>query len=666
MKRPFIALSVFATILATSCHVSGKKQGYDDYPVYTGNDLELSYGPERSAFRLWAPSAEEVRLRIYDGGEGGEPVETVAMDRAEEGTWTAALSGDLKGKFYTFQIRYEGEWLAETPGIWAKAVSVNGDRAAVIDWSETDPQGWSDDRRPELKEYTDIVIYEMHHRDLSIADNSGIVHKGKYLALTEEGTVSPEGLPTGIDHLKELGVTHVHLLPSYDYGSVDETTPEKNEYNWGYDPKNYNALEGSYSTDPYDPATRIREFKQMVQSLHRNGIRVIMDVVYNHTYKRGESNFSLTVPGYFYRQGPAGGYSDASGCGNETASEREMVRRYIVESVKFWATEYHIDGFRFDLMGIHDIETMNAVRETLDGIDPSIFVYGEGWTAGGSPLPESAQALKRNGLQMPRIAVFSDDLRDALRGSWSDESVPGFASGQPGFAESIRFGVVGATAHPGVDFGQVNYSDAPFANDPGEVINYVSCHDDLSLGDKLRKSAPEGMTEQELIRFDKLAQTVVLTSQGVPFIYAGEEVFRTKGGVHNSYKSPDSVNRIDWSFKATYRDVFDYYKGLIALRKAHPAFRMSSAQEVADKLRFLDTDDPLVVAYTLDGHPNGDSWRNALVIYNGNRGEARVEIPQGEWTVVCRDGRIDLQGLGTIAGGTVVVPASSALIAYRY
>lgn len=374
---------------------------YDRYPVYRGDDLELTYSPEGSSFRLWAPSAERVRLRLYGAGEGGGPLLTQSMDASSDGTWTAELPGDRKGLFYTFGIFYDGRWLSETPGVRAKAVGVNGDRAAIVDLRETDPEGWEKDLRPPMSSPTDIVIYEMHHRDLSIAPDSGVKHKGKYLALTEEGTRSAEGLATGLDHLKELGVTHVHLLPSFDFGSIDESRLQDGVYDWGYDPKNYFVPEGSYATDPYDPAVRIREFKQMVRSLHRNGIRVVMDAVYNHTHRTEESNFSLTVPGYYYRHEADGSFSDATGCGNETASERAMMRRLIVDAVCYWAEEYHVDGFRFDLMGVHDIGTMNEVRRALDRIDPSILLYGEGWTAARSPLDESLRLSSAPGRGCP-------------------------------------------------------------------------------------------------------------------------------------------------------------------------------------------------------------------------------------------------------------------------
>lgn len=664
MTKQLLPVSIYLSLLL-SCQSPKEYKSFDEYPVYEGDDLELTYTPQRSVFTLWSPAANEVRLNLYASGEGGHPVEQHTLSPSLNGTWRIVLDKDLKGAFYTFQVRIGDQWLDETPGIWAKAVGVNGNRGAVIDRASTDPEGWAEDKAPELKSFADIVIYEMHHRDFSIAANSGIKHKGKFLALTENGTVGPKGVATGVDHLKELGVTHVHILPSYDFGSIDETRLEENRYNWGYDPKNYNTPEGSYSTRPSEPEFRIREFKEMVQNLHRNGIRVIMDVVYNHTYVRDNSNFNLTAPGYFYRQNADGTYSDASACGNETASEREMVRRYIVESVKYWVKEYHVDGFRFDLMGIHDTETMNRVKEELARIDPTIFVYGEGWAASDSPLPVERRAVKVNAPLLKEVAVFSDDLRDALKGSVFEPEQAGFASGRPeGNVETVKFGVVGAIRHPQIDYSRILYCDAPYANAPTQVINYVSCHDDLCLVDKLKLSAPADAKAGELVKFDKLAQTIVFTSQGVPFMRAGEEMLHSKKGVHNSFQSPDSINEIDWSLKAKNKEVFDYYKNLIALRKAHPAFRIPTAEEVRNSLHFLDVANPGVVAYTLGEHANGDPWRNILVVYNGNRKPVELLLPQKEWTVVCRDGKIDLNGLTTIRGGKTSIPASSAFIVW--
>lgn len=662
MKLNNLAIIGMATATVMSCApAKNEYASYELYPVRSGSLTEMEYSPEATVFTLWAPTADEVRLMLYEEGEGGHASETIVMEPSTEGTWTTKVQRDLKGKFYTFNVKIDDKWLGDTPGINARAVGVNGKRAAVIDMRSTDPQGWAEDKRPELKSPADIVIYEMHHRDFSIAPSSGIEHKGKFLALTEEGTKSPEGLATGIDHLKELGVTHVHILPSYDYASVDETKLNENKYNWGYDPQNYNVPDGSYSTDPYTPETRIREFKQMVQALHKAGIRVVLDVVYNHTFNTSDSNFERTVPGYFYRHTPDGNFADGSACGNETASERPMMRKFMIESVLYWANEYHIDGFRFDLMGIHDIETMNQIRSALTAVDPTIYIYGEGWAAKAPQLPQDSLAMKANTYKIPSIAAFSDEMRDALRGPFTNNEQGAFLAGLPGNEESIKFGIVGAIEHPQVNCDSVNYSKAPWAAEPVQMISYVSCHDDMCLVDRLKASIP-GIKPDELARLDKLAQTVVFTSQGVPFMQAGEEVMRDKKGVHNSYQSPDSINAIDWTRKAQHADVFEYYKGLIALRKAHPAFRMGNADLVRKHLEFLPVDGSNLVAYRLKEHAGGDSAEDIIVVYNARRQPAKVVIPQGKYTIVCRDGVINLAGLGTVFGSEAVVPAQSALI----
>ena len=637
---------------------------YDKYPCYYGDDLELVYTPKQSVFTLWAPSAGNVRLNLYSSGEGGKPEEQIEMEMADDGVWRTRVNRDLKGSFYTFQIEKDGKWLDETPGIWAKAVGINGNRAAVIDWNATNPEGWESDRAPELKMYSDIILYELHHRDFSIDPDSGIEYKGKFLALTEPGTQTPDGQSTGIDHLKELGVTHIHILPSFDFSTIDETSLEENSYNWGYDPKNYNVPDGSYSTDPANPVARIREFKEMVKSLHEKGFRIVLDVVYNHTASTEHSNFNLTVPGYFYRHNSDGSYSNASGCGNETASEREMVRRYIIESVKFWAKEYHIDGFRFDLMGIHDIATMNEIRKAATAVDPSIIIYGEGWAAKAPQMPEDSLAMKANTYRMPGIAAFSDEMRDGLRGPFNDNHQGAFLAGVPGGEESIKFGIVGAIKHPQVDNDLVNYSKASWAEQPTQMVSYVSCHDDMCLVDRLNASVP-GITPQELIKLDKLAQTAVFTSQGIPFIYAGEEVMRDKKGVHNSYQSPDSINAIDWKRKAEHADVFAYYKGLIQLRKNHPAFRMGDADLVRKHLEFLPVEGGNLIAYRLKEHANSDAWEDIIVALNSRKEPAKLTVPEGKYTVVCKDGFISEKGLGTLYGSEVIVPAQSALIIYK-
>ena len=529
---------------------------------------------------------------------------------------------------------------------------------------DTDPEGWDTDTRPGLKSPADIILYEMHHRDFSVDSASGIKNKGKFLALTEHGTMNPDKLLTGVDHLIELGVTHVHLLPSYDYASVDETKLNENKYNWGYDPQNYNVPDGSYSTDPYNPAVRIKEFKQMVQALHKAGIRVVLDVVYNHTFNTADSNFERTVPGYFYRHKEDGTLANGSGCGNETASDRAMMRKYMIESVLYWINEYHIDGFRFDLMGIHDIETMNEIRKAVDKVDPSIYIYGEGWAAEAPEYPADSLAMKANVHEMPGIAAFSDELRDGLRGPFNDNHKGAFLAGLPGGEESLKFGIVGAIQHPQINYDSVNYSKAPWALQPTQMISYVSCHDDMCLVDRLKSSVPE-ITPDLLARLDKLAQTVVFTSQGVPFIQAGEEVMRDKKGVHNSYESPDSINAIDWKRKTTNNDVFTYYKRLIDLRKSHPAFRMGDADLVRKHLEFIPVEGSNLVAFRLKDHANGDKWEEIVVAYNSRNTPAKLTVPEGKYTVVCRDGVIDSRGMGMLYGPEVTVPAQSALIMYK-
>lgn len=665
MKLNDLALIGVAATTVVSCSpAKSEYASYELYPVRSGSLTEMEYTPEVTNFTLWAPTADEVRLMLFDAGEGGHAYETISMTADKEGTWTAKVDKDLMGKFYTFNVKIEDKWLGDTPGINAKAVGVNGKRAAIIDMKATDPEGWAADKRPALASAADAIIYEMHHRDFSIDPSSGIKNKGKFLALTEEGTLSPEKLATGIDHLKELGVTHVHILPSYDYASVDETKLNENKYNWGYDPQNYNVPDGSYSTDPYNPAIRIKEFKQMVQALHKADIRVVLDVVYNHTFNTSESNFERTAPGYFYRHLPDGSFADGSACGNETASDRPMMRKYMIESVLHWLNEYHLDGFRFDLMGIHDITTMNEIRKAATAVDPSIIIYGEGWAAKAPQMPEDSLAMKANTYRMPGIAAFSDEMRDGLRGPFSDNHQGAFLAAIPGGEESIKFGIVGAIKHPQVNNDSVNYSKASWAEQPTQMISYVSCHDDMCLVDRLNASVP-GITPQELAKLDKLAQTAVFTSQGIPFIQAGEEVMRDKKGVHNSYESPDSINAIDWKRKAQHADVFAYYKGLIQLRKNHPAFRMGDAELVRKHLEFLPVEGSNLIAYRLKDNANGDKWKDIIVALNSRKEPAKVAVPEGKYTIVGKDGIINEKGLGTVSGTEVMVPGQSALIMYK-
>lgn len=671
MNRLFMSVCTGAILSGALISMAAEPQSswprntvLDNLPTYNGSDLELTVNKSGTHWRLWSPEAEAAEVMLYDTDRNTPATDTISMKRADNGTWTASVPAQLYGHFYTFRIKYQGKWLPQTPGVWAKATGTNGERAAIIDFATTNPQGWDKDRGPAIKSINDAVIYEMHHRDFSVHPSSGIVNKGKFLALTEQNTKTPQGLATGIDHLKELGITHVHILPSYDYNSVDESNLPANKYNWGYDPQNYNTPEGSYSTNPADPAARVKEMKQMVKSLHDAGIGVIMDVVYNHTAENNGSNFSLTAPDYYYRHKADGSYSDASACGNETASDRKQMSDYIVNSVKYWADEYHIDGFRFDLMAIHDTATMNRVAAELKKIRPEIFVYGEGWTASDSPLPVAQRALKENVSAMPDIAVFSDDIRDAIKGHYSNAADKGFASGKPGLEETVKIGIVASTSHPQVDYSKGNNSKFPYAKSPKQIINYVSCHDDLCLTDKLAKSMPEA-TENERKRVARLAQTIVFTSQGTPFMFAGEEVFRNKKGVHNSYQSPDSINAIDWTLKGENADQFDYYKELIKLRKVHPAFRMTTAEDVARNIKFDKVSVPNLISYSILNHANGDAWKEIKLIFNGSAEPRTVNLPKGQWTVVARDGKLKADGMGTVAGGKITVEPYSAFIAAK-
>lgn len=608
---------------------------------------EMSYQQGKTEFRLNAPTA--ATLRIYDNGSDTKAAKTVKMKKASNGEWVATVKGNLKGKFYTFDTGN-----GECPGVFAKAVCVNGNRAAIVDMADTNPEGWANDVRPSLNSPCDLVIYELHHRDFSIDASSGLENKGKFLALAE---------PKAIEYLKRLGVNAVHILPSFDFASIDETRLDQPQYNWGYDPKNYNVPEGSYATDPYEPTRRIKEFKTMVMALHKAGIRVILDVVYNHTFNIKDSNFQRISPDYYYRKTADGKYSDGSGCGNETASEKPLMRTYMTESVKYWVNEYHIDGFRFDLMGVHDIETMNQIRHEVNNIDPSIYIYGEGWSAGSCVYPTEKLAMKANAQKLDGIGAFSDEMRDALRGPFSDDHKGGFLAGVSGQEESIKFGIVGAIQHPQVDMTKVNYSKAPWTNSPSQMVSYVSCHDDMCLTDRLRTSMP-GINTDELIRLDLLAQTAVFTSQGVPFMLCGEEMLRDKKGVANSYRSPDNINHLDWNNLKKYPEVFDYYSGLIALRKAHPAFRLGNAEAVRQHLEFLSAPSG-VVAFRLKNHAGGDAWNDIIVILNANRTAQTINIPMNQYTAVVKDGVVKAEGIGdTINADKVEVSAQRAMIIY--
>lgn len=638
-------------------------QSFDEYPSYLKGDLGMTYSQRNTIVKLWSPNVEEVKINLYDKGDGDNLLFTksLVIDK-KNGVWEIELQGDFHNKYYTLQAKSKGIWSKEMPDPYAKGVGVNGNRALIFDASKTNPANWQNDKQPILKSFSDVILYETHIRDFSIDVSSGIKNKGKYLAFTELNTKNNSGQSTGVDHLKEMGITHLHLLPAFDFKSIDETNLDKPQYNWGYDPQNYNAPEGSFSTNPFDGLVRINEFKQMVQSLHQANIRVVMDVVYNHT--SSTDIFDQLVPGYYYRSWPDGKRSDATACGNEFASDRIMARQFMIESLKYWTIEYHIDGYRFDLMAIHDIETMNAISKALHQIDPTLFLYGEGWTAGSSPLAKEKQALKNNAKQLETIAVFSDDIRDGIKGHWSNIKEKGFVSGNADLKEVIKFGIVASTNHPQVNYDlKRSYAQFPYSDAPTKVIGYVSCHDNNTLYDKLKIANPTS-TETEILAMDRLANTIVLTSQSVPFLQMGVEMKRDKKGVENSYNAPDSINRMDWNWKLTNSKQVSYYKQLIRLRKNHPAFKMPTENMIQKNLEFLDVKSPLLVGYTLKNNANGDKWKTIRVYFNGDDKEI-IQKVEGKWILVCDGEQIDEKGLKVITTGIIKIPARAAIILHQ-
>ena len=662
-----LKLEGYGELGISSNHLFSTKEFEKAY-YYDGDDLGAVWTKEKTTFRLWAPTATEVLLNFYETGNEKDRIESIPMNPDVKGTWYLEKTGDLNGVYYTYSVTVDGN-TKEAVDPYAKAVGANGIRGMVVDLDSTDPEGFTQEDKPKLVSPTDAIIYELHIRDFSVDKSAGIKNQGKYLAFTEKGTAASSGVKTGLDHLVDLGITHVHLLPSFDFASIDETRLTNKRFNWGYDPENYNVPEGSYSTDPYHGEVRIKEFKQMVQALHENGIRVVMDVVYNHTSASADSNFNKIVPGYYYRMTTDGQFSNASGCGNETASERAMVRKFIVDSVTYWAKEYHVDGFRFDLMGLHDIETMNAVRKELNEIDPAIIVYGEGWTAGESLLPDGERALKANMKALDTgIAAFSDDIRDGIKGSVFEAKEAGFISGREGMEETIKFGIVASTKHSQIDYSRVNYSSAPWAAEPTQTITYASAHDNLTLWDKLALSCPKD-SEEDRIKMNLLSGAIVFTSQGTPFFQAGEEFLRSKPldetGMafdENSYQSPDSINSLKWNRKAEYQEVYDYYKGLIAFRKEHSALRMTKTSDIQENLAFLTGLDPNVVGYTIEHSPNGEHAEALCVIFNANKAEATVKIPAGNWNVYVKGNQAGTRILDTVSGGEVTLESISAMV----
>ncbi len=632
---------------------------FSTYPLYMGDDLGVFWSPEKTVVKIWAPTAKIVELRLYKDGEFGDAFHKTNLQPSGNGTWSTILKGDYEGKFYTFKVN-DGESLTEVPDMYARCVGINGKRGMIYNPVKTNPENWDKDKKPHFEHFTDAIIYENHVRDFSIDEGSGIQNRGKYLGFTEKETKTKNNISTGLQHLIELGITHVHLLPVNDFFNIDEERPIE-KYNWGYDPYHYNALEGSYSTDPYNGTVRIKEFKMLVQALHNNGIGVILDVVYNHTFFAKESIFNQTVPGYFYRQKSDGSFSNASGCGNEIATERLMVRKFIIDSLKYWATEFHIDGFRFDLMGIFDMETMNIIRQELEKSNPGLLLYGEGWTADVSPMPDSLRALKHSMAKMPGIAAFNDDFRDALKGTQNSMKSKGFISGLDLREEAVKFGIVAATYHPQIVYDYVETSKKPWAAQPNQCINYVTCHDNFTLWDKLKLALPKA-SDIDMRKRVKLAGALILTSQGVPFLKVGVEFCRSKHGDENSYKSPDSINQIHWDRKEEFFDVFEYYKKLIQLRKNHPGFRMQTSELIQKNLNFCTSYQMGIVSYCINGNEVGDKWGKIMMIFNGQNKAALIALPEGKFRQIAKGDEINEQGIGEIVTDEVKVEGISMAI----
>ncbi len=622
-----------------------RSEEFDNLFYYGGNDLGNTYTPQHTKFRLWAPTASEAKLVTYKNWNDKIGAE-INMQQGEKGTWTAELKGNQKGLFYTYKVKIGDKW-TEAVDPYVRAASVNGDKGAVVNLEETNPKKWKANKKPKFKNPEDAIIYELHVRDLSIQSESGIKQKGKYLGVTEKGTKGPEGVKTGLDHIKDLGVTHVQFLPIFDYASVNEETLNEPQYNWGYDPKNFNVPEGSYSTNPYEPTVRITELKQMVQTLHDNNLRVVMDVVYNHMYNAAESNFHKLVPGYYYRYNEDGTFANGTGVGNDTASERKMMRKFMIDSVTYWAKEYNLDGFRFDLMGIHDYETMNEIRKAVNQIDPSIILHGEGWDL-NTPLAAELKANQKNAEKMKGIAHFNDNIRDGLKGSVFEEKENGFINGKENMEDRIKKGITA-----GIDYD----TNSSTYQDPEQVLTYVEAHDNHTLWDKLELTNP-GDSDEVRTQMHKLSSSILLTSQGIPFLHAGQEFMRTKYGDHNSYKSPDSINQMDWLRRATFNNEVDYMKGLIELRKKYSAFRMTSAEQIKTHVSFIDAPKN-TVAYIIEGNKH----EYFTVAHNANREAVEITLPsKGPWKVLVDGKQAGSKLLYVVHDNKIKVPALSSFV----
>ena len=603
-----------------------RSNDFDNYFSYDG-ELGALYEKEGTLLRVWTPTAKSVEVWIYADDSFKGPSTKIEMVQKPKGIFEAYLPGDQHGTIYVYKILFLNNRESISVDPYARATTVNGMKSVIADLNRTNPDGWGE-RLPAFGLPEEAIIYELHIRDFSISETSGIVNKGKFLGLTEKNTQNASGRKTGLDYLIDLGITHIQILPMFDYATVDEANLTEPQYNWGYDPLNYNVPEGSYSTDPFDPFNRIFELKQMIRTLHDNGLRVIMDVVYNHVYDPKDQALERTVPGYFYRYNADGSLANGTGVGNDTASERHMMRKYIIDSVKYWAKEYHLDGFRFDLMGIHDSVTMNAIREALDKIDPSIIIIGEGWEM-STPLPEDLKASQRNAQAMPRIAHFNDSIRIALKGSdFGDEKDRGFISGKNYLEDLLLRNIKGA----------MHLSSHSSYVDPEQVIQYVEAHDNLTLYDKLLRSNPDD-SEEVRIKRHTLATSIVLLSQGVPFIHGGQEFLRTKAGVANSYQSPDEINQFEWERVTTFQESVAYVKGLIALRKSEYLFRLHTHEEIDAHFTTL-SENFNIIAFSLT-----NSEKKYIVIFNGNRSDVIFRIQKGKYAILVEDNQVFLESM---------------------
>ena len=630
---------------------------------YTGNDLGAVYSKSKTVFKVWSPLANDATVLLYKTCTDEKPYRRMPMEKDKKGVWHKTAHGDLNGVYYTYEIRHD-DITEETIDIYARTAGVNGAMGMVIDLEETNPAGWHNYNPEPLEHYTDAVIYEMHVRDFSIDKSGNFCYKGRFLAYVEKGVINAAGDKIGIDHLKELGVTHVHLMPCYDYQTVDESELHKPQFNWGYDPMNFNVPEGSYSTNPYDGKSRVAEFKRLVHALHCQGIKVIMDVVYNHTFATADSPFNKTFPKYYYRLwGEKGEYfSNGSGCGNEVATERFMVRKFIIDSLVYWATEYKIDGFRFDLMGLYDIETMNKIYETLHAINPGIILYGEGWTGGDSPLHDSKRAMKLNARHLPNVAFFSDDFRDTIKGNNFENRSKGYVNGATGSEDYVREVMCGRIPHPQIP----NLNTYAWTLTPCQTVNYVEAHDNLTLWDKLIYTNPTDSLDTRK-KMDKMAAACVFLAQGIPFIQAGQDFLRSKplpGGAydHNSYNSPDVVNSLKWDRKSEFRDVFDYYKGLIAFRKAHSALRMHTAEDIGRNMKFFDRLPQRIVGFGLYGDCE---LEEIIVFFNPTPNDIRLHA-FGEYNVYIDGDKAGTEPLYTVCGDYDIKPYSTMVMGRPY